>query len=491
MSYARAMHTAHKCGVIHRDLKPANVLLTADGTPKITDFGLAKRVDTDASQTVSGAVLGTPQYMPPEQARAHTRLIGPLSDVYALGALLYEALTGRPPFQAATVYDTLGLVVSAEPLPPSRLQPAVPRDLETICLKCLQKDPAKRYASALALAEDLDRFLADKPILARRTPPWERAVKWVRRRPAIAALIAVSAVALLSSVAGALLYLNQRNLYLNQQNRDLQQQVINAEREEHVRKSFAELHGAVAIRDWVNAKIHLERVLANIDPDEPSLHELHEKALALGAEIQHALDDLQARQKAQGKYQEFIHDHHEKALFHGSMATGEDELANLKTTQEEVWKALRLFGVTLDAQDPPTLETSFTKSEKTDIIAGCYELLLILCKPSAATGAEASGPVPHGSCGFGCKHCRFLGLAGGANTVSGGLGPFPGKMLLLALHILDRAETLGYPDHPTQAYHLRRARILEEFGDKEAAEAKQAGGHPATSHRAGLLLAGG
>ena len=107
---SRAMHAAHKCGVIHRDLKPANVLLAADGTPKITDFGLAKHVDTDASQTASGTILGTPQYMPPEQARAQTRQIGPLSDVYALGALLYETLTGRPPFQAATVYDTLGLV---------------------------------------------------------------------------------------------------------------------------------------------------------------------------------------------------------------------------------------------------------------------------------------------------------------------------------------------------------------------------------------------
>jgi formylglycine-generating enzyme required for sulfatase activity len=173
-------------------------LLKADGTPKITDFGLAKRIDAPAGQTNTGAILGTPSYMAPEQAEGRIRDIGPAADVYALGAILYDLLTGRPPFRAESSWDTIVQVIHQEPIPPRRLEPQIPRDLETICLKCLRKEAAKRYASAAELADDLNRFLSGETILARPVPWWERTLKWARRRPAAASLIVFAGLALLT-----------------------------------------------------------------------------------------------------------------------------------------------------------------------------------------------------------------------------------------------------------------------------------------------------
>ena len=195
-----AIHEAHRLGVIHRDLKPGNVLMTADGVPKVSDFGLAKSLTVDSGLTLTESILGTPGYMAPEQAGDHRRDVGPAADVYALGAILYELATGRPPFRAATPHETIELAKSVEPLPPCRLQPNLPRDLETICLKCLEKDPGRRYASAEALGADLRRFLAGEPIHARPVTIGERALKWARRHPAPAAL----AAALLVAVVGLL-----------------------------------------------------------------------------------------------------------------------------------------------------------------------------------------------------------------------------------------------------------------------------------------------
>jgi tetratricopeptide (TPR) repeat protein len=189
---ARAVHAAHQAGIVHRDLKPANVLLDAEGSPRVVDFGLAKQIDAEGL-TGSGAVLGTPSYMAPEQAAGKNREVGPPADIYALGAILYECLTGRPPFKSESVVDTMVQVVTEDPVPPRRLNPRAPLDLENICLKCLQKAPEKRYPSALALADDLGRFVEGRPVEARAAGTLEKALKWARRRPVVAGLLALAA----------------------------------------------------------------------------------------------------------------------------------------------------------------------------------------------------------------------------------------------------------------------------------------------------------
>jgi WD40 repeat protein/HEAT repeat protein len=197
----QAVHYAHQRRILHRDLKPSNILLDADGTPYVTDFGLAKKVDAPSELTQSGALVGTPTYMPPEQARGEKQ-VTTAADVYSLGAILYECLTGRPPFRADSVLDTVLQVIDKEPDHPRSVNPSADRDLSVIALKCLGKDPARRYPSAAALADDLDRWAGGEPIVARPVPAWEKGWKWARRRPAAAALLLTSALALAGGVAG-------------------------------------------------------------------------------------------------------------------------------------------------------------------------------------------------------------------------------------------------------------------------------------------------
>jgi WD40 repeat protein len=199
-----AIEYAHQHGVVHRDLKPANILLDRNGNPRVTDFGLAKKAQGDSGLTRSGQIMGTPSYMPPEQAAGERGNVGPPADVYALGATLYALVTGRPPFQAATPMETVIQVLYAEPVPPRRLNASIPRDLETICLKGLEKETGKRYPTAAALADDLGRFLAGAPILARPVTRFERAVKWARRKPAIAALLGLVALVAALGLGGVL-----------------------------------------------------------------------------------------------------------------------------------------------------------------------------------------------------------------------------------------------------------------------------------------------
>ena len=227
---ARAIHFAHEQGIIHRDLKPANVLLMPDGTPKVTDFGLAKLLGaSESSATQTGAILGTPSYMAPEQARGEAT-VGIAADVYALGAILYETLTGRPPFRGPSALETLAQVRDNDPVPPRTLQPKVPRDLQTICLKCLQKEPRRRYASAAELADDLRRFANGEAIRARPVGRLERLRKWVRRKPSLALLLGLLSLAIAGAIGGAVWH-----------ERRLRQEVVRAEdAETRARRQYRE-----------------------------------------------------------------------------------------------------------------------------------------------------------------------------------------------------------------------------------------------------------
>ena len=242
---SQAMQFAHDQRIIHRDLKPANILLTPSGEPKITDFGLAKEVSSNVRQTQTGTVMGTPSYMSPEQAGGSQQGVGPHSDLYALGAILYELLTGRPPFQGGTAPEILLQVQTATPVPPKRLQPSVPKDLETICLKCLRKEPDKRYRSAKELSEDLERFLSNKPIKARPVSMWERSVKWVGRHPTVASLFVVLLLVVVGAFIGLSLMLIETHAALKK-SRLATQKESQAKLQAKLEKHIAQKHRKIA-----------------------------------------------------------------------------------------------------------------------------------------------------------------------------------------------------------------------------------------------------
>jgi tetratricopeptide (TPR) repeat protein len=259
---ALAVHHAHERGFVHRDLKPSNVLIADSRSAipnlqsaiKITDFGLAKQQAIESHLTASGAIMGTPSYMAPEQAAGDGQAIGPATDVYALGAILYEALTGRPPFRAASAMDTVMQVLHDDPVPPSRLQPKLPRDVETICLKCLAKKPEQRYTSAAALAEDLGRFLGGSTILARPASPVTKLWKWAYRHPALAAIVFILAVPL-PAMLGVMVYLWAETRAAK---KEIEQEKATAVRERELSQGY--LKSALGTMDRIVERVGDERL---------------------------------------------------------------------------------------------------------------------------------------------------------------------------------------------------------------------------------------
>jgi tetratricopeptide (TPR) repeat protein len=285
---ARALHYGHQKGILHRDIKPANVLLSGDGVPKIADFGLALRLDRGQTGP-SNIVVGTPVYMSPEQATGQAD-IGPAADIYSLGATLYEMICGRPPFRGSTIMDTLNLVKTAEPVAPRQLQPSVPPDLQTICLKCLHKNPAQRYATAEAFANDLRNYLDGRPIDARPSSVWEKTWKWSRRNPAAALLIAVSCASLLAFAVGGTAFAISENQRAEEQ--ASLRKIADQQREEAIRQEkHAQAQELIAKDERKKAEEQREEAVRQ----EKIAQQQRELAIQRGQE---ALENYQSAQAA-------------------------------------------------------------------------------------------------------------------------------------------------------------------------------------------------
>ena len=432
ITLSKAIQVAHEAGIVHRDLKPSNILFTADGVPRITDFGLAKRLESDSEQTETGQIMGSPSYMAPEQARGHARDVGPAADVYALGAISYEMLTGRPPFKGETPIETIRQVVDDEVVAPSRLVPRVPRDLETIALKCLNKEPSRRYESARALAEDLQRFLDGQPIKARRTPLRERGIKWVLRRPLAATLLGLVITSCLGLTVGLVINERSKRFAEERRNRDVQAYRDQGDSRIDEAREAASRGAGVSEEELTRHEVALSTFRETIQKEE--------RLRSVVGRLDDTLGLIRARlAKSRSRTAQDARDREDRERFRTFLglrdqaqlhAIGFGVAANDGPAKllESARKALAIY-----AQDPrgpetewaltDALPTALSGAERTHVVDGCYDLLLLL--------SQAVKPAD-------------------------------------GMRILDRAVRLR--PEPTAAYHLRRADCLARSGDRTGRE---------------------
>ncbi len=420
---AGAVHHAHQRGILHRDLKPANILLDEQGQPYVSDFGLAKRVGGTSELTFSGAIVGTPSYMAPEQASGQRGTVTTATDVYGLGAVLYALLTGRAPFAAGSVVEALQQVREQPPAAPSKHNPRVSRDLETICLKCLEKEPARRYATAEELASDLNRYLAGETIRARATPVWERGWKWARRRPAAAALAGLC----LTSVIGLSVAAERSHASAREAARRSDERVERLRREALDSLERAQQQRVRSELD--EARLTLSTLLMTLR-SEPRLAGFRSDAERTLAQTRRDLADRTARRVAEERYRRFLRGR-DDALSRGAVLSMIGLPPGVGGTEAACREALALYGVSEDDRRAPALaDPRLDPREQAEVAAGCHEVLLLLAETLARpVTARATGP---------------------------------DESLRRALRVLDRSAAL-FPRR--QADERLRAVILEQLGD--------------------------
>ena len=425
---ARAIHAAHVEGVLHRDIKPSNVLFDRDGTPKIADFGLAKRMDVEEGETITGQVIGTPSYMAPEQAQGWAPEIGHAADIYSLGAILYEMLTGRPPIKGETQAETLKLVLEEEPVSPSQLRPKVSFDLETICLKCIARDPRKRYASALSLAEDLARFLEGEPILARRTPFWERADKLAQRHKVIASAMASGIVAIGLAVS----------LFLHDRKRENDRVWVTFQ---DVQQKLLEAQDALATGKWTEVRRMISGLQSQIEKEtDDRFSSLRLAAVGLDRRAVRGLASEEGAERVRAQTEQVraqlggFRENLDTAKFLDTRFGGLEPGNALEATCRAARAGLGIFGAGggCDEWALGPLPAQLTFRERDEVTNGFYELLLIL--------ADAVAQSPRAT---------------------------PEKQAERALRIIDQVPRARSAQ--TRAFHLRRSAYLEMKGDREGA----------------------
>jgi len=375
---AEALAYAHEQGIVHRDVKPANVMLDDKGQPLLMDFGLAARLDETEKLTHEGTIMGTPLYMAPEQAAGRTAEVGPASDQYSLGVMLYEMLCSRTPFKG-TAQGVLYDHVHTEPLPPRRHDSRVPRDLETICLKALAKKPAERYAGCHELADDMRHFLDDEPIQARRATLLERTVKLSRRNPTAAGLSAVTLLLVLVIGIGSALYLSVENVRIRKTQKTREEVIgLLNQADQHERA-----------RRWTDANTVLNRAQAVLR-NQPDLHD-EDLEQAIEGQLARITSQQAAESQVRGRHKKFL-PLHDEALFYWTPFTGLDMVSNQARLLEAVRAGLALYGLAGDS-DPPGGVTAVLEQDRphlisvehTELAAACHELLLVWAE------AEASG----------------------------------------------------------------------------------------------------